>query len=124
VEHSVIGFAARLRLRRIEWLLTSIAVLVFAFFSISNPVLAASESKVKCVPHTAVTKSMIVASLSGPSTPAAQVSPTEDLVKDDLVKKDAVAPRSDWIRVAPLTTTYSGKCCCNSDCSSKSKSCC
>jgi hypothetical protein len=67
---------------------------------------------------------MIVASLSGPSTPAAQVSPTEDLVKDDLVKKDAVAPRSDWIRVAPLTTTYSGKCCCNSDCSSKSKSCC
>jgi len=119
MEHLVLGFAAGLRLRRIKWLLTSMAVLAFAFFSIVEPVSAASESNVKCVPHTAVTKNMIIASLSDLSTPVARMSPTEDVVK-----KDAVAPRSDWIRVAPLVNTYNGACCCNSNCSSKSKSCC
>jgi len=100
-------------------LLTSIAILVFVFSLTGNPTFAAGDNKIQCAPHTAVTKNMIVASLSNLPAPVERMSPTKNLME-----KDTVAPRSEWIRVAPLVNTQNGKCCCNSDCSSKSKSCC
>ena len=96
----IIAIAARLRPTSFKWLLTSIAILVFAFFLTSNPIFAASENKIQCAPHTAVTKNMIVASLSSLPTPIQRVSPTKNSME-----KDTVAPRSEWIRVAPLVNT-------------------
>ncbi len=112
-------FAAHLRPVRIEWPLMSSAIVLFALFAAGNPVFAAGDHKIQCTPHTAVSKSMIVASLTTVLPPAERSSPVENFMV-----KDTVAPRSQWIRVAPLVNTYGGKCCCNSDCSSKSKSCC
>ena len=104
MKHSLITFAVRFRTVRIAWPLTSIAIPVFALFLASNPVSAASDNKIHCVSQTAATKSMIVASLSNVLAPVERISPTENLME-----KQTVAPRSEWIRVAPLVNQ-----CCDS----------
>jgi PBP1b-binding outer membrane lipoprotein LpoB len=90
MKHSWITFAGRLRT-------VGIAIVAFALFLASTSVFAAGDNKTQCVPHTAVTKNMIVASLSNAFTPVERIAPIETLME-----KQTVAPRSEWIRVAPL----------------------
>jgi len=108
MKHSLITFAVRLRT-------VGIAILMFALFLPSNSIFAASNNKSQCVPHTAVTKNMIVASLSTGLTPVQGIAPTENLME-----KQTVAPRSEWFRVAPLVTK---RCCGGYDCDQSSGTC-
>lgn len=93
----------------------SIAVFACALFLACNPVSAASDSKNQCIPHTAVTKAMIVASLSDSPAPAERISPPSNLLE-----KQTVAPRSQWIRVAPLVTKV---CCGGYSCNQQTGTC-
>ena len=93
----------------------SIVIIVFASFFVSNPGVASSDNKIQCAPQTAVTKTMVVASLSTVLTPAERAAPTENMME-----KQTVAPRSEWIRVAPLVTK---RCCGGYSCDQRSGTC-
>jgi hypothetical protein len=106
---------------RIECMLVSLAVIIFALLFTGNPAAAVGNAGSQCLSQTAVTETMILASLSEiEQGPAANRNSSAD----NWMVKDAVVPRSNWIRVAPLKTIITGPCCCNSDCSSKSNACC
>ena len=93
----------------------SVIVFVFASFFVSNAVSAGHDNKVQCVPQTTVTKSMIVASLSNVLAPVERISPT-----DQSMERETVAPRSEWIRVAPLVTK---RCCGGYSCDQTTGTC-
>jgi hypothetical protein len=108
MRHSLATFAARFKT-------VGIAILVSTLFLLSNSVFAASDHKIQCAPHTPVTKNMIMASLSDGFTPVERRATTENSPE-----QQTVAPRSEWIRVAPLVTK---RCCGGYQCDQRTGEC-
>ncbi len=93
----------------------SIALLLFVVFVAGNAAVAGSDNKIQCVPQTAVSKSMIVASLATVAAPSDHAASTENILETQ-----TIAPRSEWIRVAPLVTK---RCCGGYSCDQRSGTC-
>lgn len=109
------------RRERIDWILASVVVLVITFLVAGNSAFAASANKAQCAPGTAIAKSVILAALSDADKSTSVLAP---LVREpstgNLIEKQTVAPRSEWIRVAPLVTKT---CCGGYTCDQRSGTC-
>jgi hypothetical protein len=96
----------------IEWTLASSVVLFVTLFFTANAALATGPNNPQCTQRTMVAKSVIVAALSGADTRASIVAPADrNLPAGNLIEKQTVAPRSEWIRVAPLRNCCGGYTC-------------
>ena len=105
--------------RCIAWTLAWVMVFGVALFFSGNSVFASGANNAQCAaPRTAVAKSVILAALSD----ADKAAPTAagNSSAGDLLDKQTVVPRSEWIRVAPLVTT---RCCGGYTCDQSTGTC-
>ena len=111
-------------LRRGSWIertLATIVMLGVALFFAGNAALATGANNAQCTQRTAVAKCIIVAALSDTAMSAPALAPADrTLSPGNLLEKQTVAPRSEWIRVAPLVNK---RCCGGYTCDQRSGTC-
>ncbi len=106
---------------RIDWTLASIVVLVIGLLFSGNLAFATNPNKAEGAQQTVVAKSVILAALADTDKSAGIIAPAaRDLSTGNIFEKQSVAPRSEWIRVAPLVTKT---CCGGYTCDQRSGTC-
>ena len=105
---------------RIDWTIASIVVLVIGLLFSGNLAFA-TNAKAEGAQQAVAAKSVILAALADTNKSAEIIAPAaRDLSTGNIFEKQSVAPRSEWIRVAPLVTKT---CCGGYTCDQRSGTC-